>query len=291
MKVRYWMLIALAFSLTLSPTALDADETEQIEAWRSFLDSIDWVSEGNLGTMEKQAEIVVPPGYVFTGAEGTQSLMEAFGNLLSDQEVGFIAPELTGDSLDFNWFAVFEFDDVGYVNDDEKGDLDAPAMMESMLENQEAANKQREKMGYDTLHVTGSAMEPRYNERTNSLEWAVNLRSGSGGRNVNLNTRLLGREGVMKVTLVCDPQALQATIPDYQKMLQDFRFQEGRRYAEFREGDKLAKYGLTGLVVGGGAAVLAKTGLLKKLLKPLLVGLVALGAWLKRVFTGRGESE
>ena len=30
-------------------------------------------------------------------------------------------------------------------------------------------------------------------------------------------------------------------------------------------------------VVGGGAAVLAKTGLLKKLLKPILIGLVAIG--------------
>lgn len=291
MKARVIALIL--FSLPLAAlSAQEADqqaETAALEAWKGLLGSIDWTEPGATGTMEDQAQIAVPAGYVFTGREGTQRLMEATGNLLTDQEVGFIAPARAEGQLNFDWFAVFEFDEVGYVKDDEKEELDAAAMMKSMREGQVAANEERRKKGYDTLEITGWAMEPKYNELTNNLEWAVALASGDGTKSTNYNTRLLGRQGVMKVTLVCSPEDLETAIPTYQKMLTGFSFQTGRRYAEFTKGDKIAKYGLTGLVLGGGAAVLAKTGLLKKLLKPILLGLLALGALAKKVFGRKSE--
>ena len=53
-----------------------------------------------------------------------------------------------------------------------------------------------------------------------------------------------------------------------------FVFEDGRKYTDFKKGDKIAKYGLTGLVLGGGLAVAAKTGLLQKLMKPILIGQV-----------------
>ena len=49
--------------------------------------------------------------------------------------------------------------------------------------------------------------------------------------------------------------------------------------------DKLAEYGLTALVVGGGAAVLAQTGLLAKLWKPIAAFFVALGLGVKKLFS------
>ena len=44
-----------------------------------------------------------------------------------------------------------------------------------------------------------------------------------------------------------------------------FSYVEGQRYAEFREGDKVAKYGLTALIAGTGAFAAAKMGLFGKL--------------------------
>ena len=52
----------------------------------------------------------------------------------------------------------------------------------------------------------------------------------------------------------------------------------------WRAGDELAQYGLTALVVGGVGAALVKSGLLARLWKPIVLGLAALGAGLKRVF-------
>jgi uncharacterized membrane-anchored protein len=51
--------------------------------------------------------------------------------------------------------------------------------------------------------------------------------------------------------------------------------------------NKIAEYGLVGLIAGGGLLVAAKSGLLAKLWKPILVGLVAIGAFIKRIIRGK----
>jgi len=50
------------------------------------------------------------------------------------------------------------------------------------------------------------------------------------------------------------------------------------------KGDKVAEYGLTGLIVGGAAAVAAKAGVFKWLWKVILAGIVGIGAFFKKLF-------
>jgi uncharacterized membrane-anchored protein len=242
--------------------------------------SIAWKTEGT-GTLGGIAQIDVPGGYRFTGTDGTVKLMEAFGNLTSGSELGYISP------LDMKWFAVFEFDDVGYVKDDEKDKLDADKILEQLQQGQEAANKELTKRGMPTLTVLGWQTPPFYNPQTNNLEWAVRLRSDDGGSMVNYKTKLLGRRGVMDVVLVCEEEEMPTIIPEYQKLLTGYSFKKEESYAAFSKGDKIAEYGLTGLIVGGGLLVAAKSGLLTKLLKPIIVGVIAIGAFLKRIFVGK----
>src|SRR3546814_19375565 len=81
-----------------------------------------------------------------------------------------------------------------------------------------------------------------------------------GGQLINYNTRLLGRRGVMEVVLVADPQTLDASIASFQELVPGYELGAGEKYAEFREGDHVAEYGLAALITGGDAAVAAKTG-------------------------------
>ena len=111
---------------------------------------------------------------------------------------------------------------------------------------------------------------------------------------VNYNTRLLGRRGVMEVQLVVDPDKLSTSLPEFKQLLKGFQFKTGEKYAEYRQGDKLATYGLAALVTGGAVAVAAKTGLLtaailffKKFAKLLVVAVLAALGWIKRLVTGR----
>ena len=142
-------------------------------------------------------------------------LLRMMGNPTDGSELGLLGP------TNLDWFVVFEFSDVGYVKDDDKDKLDPAKMLTSFQRGTEASNKEREKMGVPPMHIVGWEQEPRYNETTHNLEWAI--RGESEGRPIlNWNTRLLGRHGVMEVNLVVEPEHLKTTMPAYQGILQDF---------------------------------------------------------------------
>jgi len=110
----------------------------------------------------------------------------------------------------------------------------------------------------------GLATSPHYETQTNRLEWAVTGKDlKSNVEVVNFNTRILGRGGVMSVVLIAEPQDLSAATDEFKSTLAGFSYSPGQRYAEYRPGDKVAKYGLAALVTGGAAAIAVKTGLWK----------------------------
>jgi uncharacterized membrane-anchored protein len=58
------------------------------------------------------------------------------------------------------WMLFFDYEDSGYVKDDEKNALDAGKLMKSMTTNQDASNKARAERGWDEMKVNGWAAEP-----------------------------------------------------------------------------------------------------------------------------------
>ena len=245
--------------------------------WSTY-EGVNWQKGPSTGQLGINAEVKIPEGYIFAGARDTRTIMEENKNPISNRELGFIA------LADEDWFVVFEFDDVGYVKDDEKTSLDANAILESIKEGTAESNKERIRRGWPTMTILGWETAPRYNETTHNLEWAFRAES-DGSPVINHNTRLLGREGVMEVTLVTNPETLAETLPKFRKMLEGFEFKDGHRYAEFSAGDKTAAYGLTGLIVGGGTVALVKAGAFKWLWKLLVAGAVGVSALIKKLFS------
>ena len=265
----------LAATVHGQPAQTESDAGTQ-EATGNAL-QIDFLEGPATAALGDIAEIDVPEGYRFTGDSGTQKIMQAFGNPISGRELGYL------DRQEADWFLVFEFDDGGYVNDDEKDALADDALLGSIREGTRQSNEERRRRGWPTLEVVGWEHPPHYDEQTHNLEWAPRLRAENGGLLVNYNTRILGRRGVMEVTLVADTEQLAETLPTFKELLGDFRFTSGNTYAEYRKGDKLAKYGLGALVAGGAAAVALKTGLLAKIWKFLVIGVVAVVTALRKL--------
>ena len=242
------------------------------------LDKVKWQlgpSRANLGII---AEIILPDGFVFADANDTRYIMELFQNPPTGRELGFVAPN------NLAWFTIFQFTETGYVKDDEKASLDADAILESIRKGTSASNEERKKRGWETITILGWQQVPHYDSNTNNLEWATRAQGESSGQVVNYNTRLLGRSGVMSVTLVCDPSILNQNIQDYKMILANYKYSKGNRYEEFVQGDKVAKYGLSALIVGGAAAAAAKTGVFKWLWKVLLGVAIGVGAFAKKIF-------
>ena len=263
------IIVLLLICFFLFPLSGSGKENEKIK-------SIKWQKGPCIGQLGSIAEIRVPAGYVFADGNDTRILMEEMQNPVSGKELGFIASSE-------DWFLIFEFNDIGYIKDDEKDSLNADELLKSLKAGNEAANKERIKRGWHIMTITGWEILPHYNQQTHNLEWAIKGES-EGKSVINFNTRLLGREGVMSVTLVADPSLLKGALPNYRQVLSDYSFKPGRKYAEFRQGDKIAKYGLSALIAGGATAVAVKSGAFKWLWKVLVAVGIGLLALLKKLF-------
>jgi len=240
------------------------------------------------------ADLALPEGLIFAGEKDTKRLLERVGNIVDGSEVGLVTSSVEGE----NWFIVFEWDDVGYVKDDEKDEIDADALLESITEATEEANEERVKRGGEALHVVGWSEPPHYDAGTHNLTWALVAKDDAGDQVVNYNVRVLGRSGVMSVTLVDDPENLQAVKPQVDRVISALSYKPGKTYAEWVPGDKMAAYGLTALVAAGAGAAAVKTGLLAVVLKLLgkawkvvVVGVAALGAGVVKIWNAlRGRA-
>lgn len=250
---------------------------------------VKWIEGPSKVDLGSIAELSLPGSVAFAGKADAQKLLESMGNVPSGTELGLVVPK----AEDQDWIIVFDYDDIGYIKDAEKEEIDAGAILKSIQEGTERANEERKKRGYTTIHVTGWAEAPHYDPRTQNLTWAALHRTDKGQEGLNYNVRLLGRSGVMSVTLVEDPDKLAASKPSVDQVIQAFSFKEGKTYAEWRPGDKVAEYGLATLVAAGAGAAAMKLGffgalakLFAKLGKFLVVIVVALGGAVARFWKG-----
>ena len=243
--------------------------------------------------LEGIAEVQVPANFVFFDGPTTRKRLKSQGQPVSGHELGFLKP------MEGDWAVMFEFDPSGYVKDDDKDKLNADKLLASIREGNDAANRERKSMGSPIIQLVGWEQPPHYDDTTHNLEWAVRG-TVEGEAIINYNTRLLGRKGVMEVVLIVEPKDLQSTLPQFKNLLTNYKFATGQSYAEYRPGDKVAKYGLAALITAGAAVGAAKLGLFawlavvfKKFFKLIIVAVVAVLAMFKKVIGrlfGRSDS-
>jgi uncharacterized membrane-anchored protein len=247
-----------------------------------------WTAGPTLGTLGQRATINVPEGYFFLDPAATKRFLEENQNIPDGDELGTLL-RANPDTGDY-WFAVFSYSDIGHVKDDEKDSIDAAALMKNMQSGSREANAERQKRGWAAINLEGWHQPPFYNSTTHNLTWATRLNS-EGETSINHSIRLLGRTGLMSAQLVAEPSNIDASITEFDQVLSSYAFNEGFKYAEFRQGDKIAAYGLTALIAGGAGAAAVKTGLLKKLWKLIVFAVVAVAGAIKKFFSGLGTPE
>jgi uncharacterized membrane-anchored protein len=175
-----------------------------------------------------------------------------------------------------DWFVTIRYEEEGYIKDDEK--IDADEILSAIREGTEEANKERVDKGFKPLKIDGWMDPPRYDQSVHHLVWALQV-SDDEGKSINYNTRVLGRHGYASINLVTGPEHLAEYKPQAGALLAASAFAKGSRYEDFNtKTDKVAEYGLAGLVLGGAglaAAKLVKLGLLAKFWNVIVVALIA----------------
>lgn len=282
------VLAALAIAAPAAAQPSEPATEEAPSAADRLFETIQWQDGPDTARLGDQSRVSVPENCRFTAAAGARTFMIVTENPPAGNEMGVLLCASSDDEEDKPWFVVFSWDDSGYVRDDDAEELDADAILASLQESTKAGNSERASRGWSTISLTGWVRAPYYDQRTNNLTWATNLRDdASQGTSVNHSVRLLGRGGVMNADLVIDPSQLAAAMPEFDRIVATHAFIPGRKYSEWREGDKVAAYGVTALVAGGGVALAAKSGLLAKFGKFIFVAVAGLLAWLRSLFSGR----
>jgi uncharacterized membrane-anchored protein len=253
--------------------------------------SMPWLENGQ-GKVGNVASIEATKQVRVLGGDSVARFIQLTGNL-PDPGATIVAPR------DLSWFSIYEYSNVGYVKDSDT--LDADALMKSLEENQETANAERQKQGLDQFTIVGWVVKPHYDPATHNLEWGVDARASDGTDWINYTTRHLGRGGYVSSVLVSSPESFQKDLAEFRVSDSKLAFNPGSTYAEFRNGDKVAGYGLAALIVGGAGAAVVKSGAAKGLLAGLLAfwkiiaaGVVAAFAatakFFRRIF-GRTQEE
>lgn len=253
-----------------------------------------FVESGTKVEMEGKFSFTVPENMVFLNKDDTIKMEKEYGDIPSMYEIGSVHPTEDGQ----NWTLFIEYEDTGHISDDEQNEIDADALLQSYKDGTEEANKQRKPE--EQIHVIGWNVKPSYNAATHELEYAMLVENSKKEQFLNYKLQVLTRTGHVSFILVTDvPSLMKDKQTLREKIMKNFVVKEGHRYTDFNaETDKVAEYGLTGLILGGlGLAAAKKLGLLAMILAfakkgwiLIVVALGALGGLLKKLF-GKKKDE
>lgn len=212
------------------------------------------------------ATIDLPETYRYLQAADARYVVEKqWGNPPDPSVLGMVV-----DSEDFGWGIIVSYEESGHVKDDDAADMNYDDLLKEMQDDAKSANAERRKAGYPAVELLGWAEPPHYDAKEKKIYWAKKLDfEGSKDVTLNYDVRVLGADGVLVMSAVAAVADLGEVAKAAKAVLARTELAPGKRYADYDPKlHKVAAYGIGGLIAG---KVLAKAGLLKVLLKPLLV--------------------
>ncbi|EKE70590.1 DUF2167 domain-containing protein [Gallaecimonas xiamenensis] len=294
--MKKWLLTLGCLLLSLKALAVDTDNMtdEEYSQWaQGIWDKLDRQT-GTITLPNGVATLNVPENFYYLSPKDAETvLVDVWGNPPSSElGQGMLFPADVTPFDAESWGVTIDYEEDGYVSDDDAADIDYDDMLADMKKDVAEESKYREKNGYGSVALVGWAEKPYYDASSHKLYWAKEMNFDHSDVNtLNFNIRVLGRKGVLVLNFIASMEQKAEINTNLETVLAIANFDEGSRYQDFNpELDKVAAYGLGGLIAG---KVLAKVGffaaallLLKKFGVFLLAGLAWLG---RKVFSGRKE--
>lgn len=264
-------------------TAPTAESDEEMSP-ETFVASLHF-QKGKVVVGDNLATFDLPSNFVFLGSADAERVLEAWGNPPSDEPpLGMLMPAGVSPFDAASWAVTVEYEESGYVSDEDAAKIDYAEMLKDMQDDVHEANPEREKQGFEAIELIGWAAPPRYDAAEKKLYWAKELKFGDAKEHtLNYNIRVLGRKGVLVLNFIAGMEQLPDIEKNVGKVLAMTEFNPGSRYADFNPSmDKVAAYGLGALIAG---KVAAKAGLFATLLillkKLWVIPALAIG-WIAR---------
>jgi len=305
MKKIFFAALALCMSIGASAAVTDTASTEEMDSVAydlvmakldSAMKALDYKT-GKITIQGDLATVTVPEGFAFLDAKDAQFVLTSLWNNPEDHDIlGMLVPKGVDLLAAESWAIIYSYEEDGHVDDDDAEDTDYAELLGDMQKNISSNNSSRIAAGYPPMELIGWAKTPFYDKASHKLHWAKEIKFGTDSLNtLNYNIRMLGRKGVLVMNIVSGMDNMKVVEANINKILASTDFTAGNTYADFdSDVDKVAEYGIGGLIAGG---ILLKTGLLAKLgifllkaWKFIAIGVVGLVAFIKKKFTGRKDN-
>jgi len=298
---------AAAMLFALAAGAADArpyqemfpNRTDFSDEEKPLLEKLDF-QQGAIKLSAAKATLNVPDGFYYLSPEDTKTvLVDIWGNppATATGTLGMIFPAQYTPVDAGSWGSIVEYKADGYVSDADAETTDYGELLQNIKDSISENNEERQKQGFPRITLIGWASTPHYDKSAHALHWARDLLFGDdmkADHTLNYSVRVLGREGVLEFDFIAGLAQLneiEAAIPTVTKLVQ---FDKGNNYSDYVDGDKIAAYGMAGMIAAGaGAKVAAKVGLLAIaavfLKKAWILVFVVFGgavSFVKKLFTG-----
>ena len=261
---------ALLCLLLPLPAAAQTEQQQQEQARQVFQSLAQ--QTGQITLKGGIAQLGVESNFTYLGPKDAETfLVQLWGNPPENgsDTLGLLLPKDVDALGADGWAVVIDYEDSGYVSDADANSINYDDLLKDMQKDIEEENKTRAEQGYAPLTLVGWAAPPHYDQATHKLYWAKRLRSPDYNTDtLNYNIRVLGRRGVLDLNIVASVDQLPMIEQRVPEILGMVDFKQGNTYAEYDSHvDKVAAYGIAGLIAGG---VLAKVGFFKALLLGVL---------------------
>jgi len=244
---------------------------------------------GEIKLLNGVATLTVPDEFFYLSPSDSETVLtKIWGNPpTGENNLGMLFPTGATAVSSGTWGVTINYEEDGYVSDENADDIDYDDLLSDMQESVDASNKQRAEMGYETIQLVGWASKPYYDSLSHKLHWAQEIQFGDQTTNtLNYNIRVLGRKGVLLLNFIAEMDQLYVINSQVDTVLNIAEFNDGLRYADFNPDiDTVAAYGIGALIAG---KVAAKVGLLATILllfkKFWFILILAVGGFFKRLF-------
>lgn len=268
---------------------LTPEEQQYLVAAEKIWNSVDR-QQGEITLPNSIATLKVPKNFNYISPQDAESiLVDLWGNPsgAGTDTLGMLFPSNLAPYDDDSWGVTIEYEEDGYVSDEDADKIDYAELLSQMKADSRQASDDRVRQGYEPIELIGWAAAPFYDKQAHKLHWAKEIKFGDEeAHTLNYNIRVLGRKGVLVLNFIAGMDQKAMIDSNIDMVLAMAEFNQGSRYEDFMPGmDKVAAYGLGALVAG---KVIAKTGLLAAALiflkKFAVIIVLGGGALLGKVF-------
>ena len=209
-----------------------------------------WIIGPATANLGNAAQIAVPEGCRFADENFARVVLANLRQPIPNNLVGLLFP----DSRQPEWFAILQFTEIGHVKVGEKESLDADMILKKYQN--EVARQSKEHTGPGPRPIVPELsweLKPSYDAVQNRLEYALKAKNAVGG-SVNYVVDLLGRRGMLGVTIV--PRVDQAGFNPtaLRDATKGITFKNGEKYSDFQPEDRVARSGLAELILNSNGA-------------------------------------